>query len=60
VDTNFLVRFFHHCVVRMIDHVLIEHVILDDHVRGHNYLGFLQNGLADQVEVVPLATRIAT
>jgi hypothetical protein len=44
----------------MIDDVLIGHVILDDHMRGPNYLGILQNGLAEKVEVVPLATRIAT
>jgi len=43
----------------MIDDVLIDPVILDDRMTGQNYLDFLQNGLPEQLGVVPLATRIA-
>jgi hypothetical protein len=43
----------------MIDDVLIGHVILDDRIRRHNYLDFLQNGLPEKLEGVPLVTRIA-
>jgi hypothetical protein len=43
----------------MIVDVLIGPVILDDRITGHNYLDFLQNGLPEQLEVVPSATRIA-
>jgi hypothetical protein len=42
----------------MIYDMLIGPVILDDHMAGHNYLDFLQNGLPEQLEGVPLATRI--
>jgi hypothetical protein len=34
-------------------------IILDDHMTGHNYLDFLQNGLPEQLEDVALATQIA-
>jgi predicted phosphoadenosine phosphosulfate sulfurtransferase len=44
----------------MIDDMLIGPVILDDRMTWHNYLDFLQNGLPEQLENVPLATRIAT
>jgi hypothetical protein len=45
----------------MIDDMLIDPVILDDRLTGQNYLVFLRNGLAEQLEdAVPLATRIAT
>jgi hypothetical protein len=37
--------------------MLIGHIILDDRMTGHNYLGFLQNGLPEQIENVPLATQ---
>jgi len=43
----------------MIDDMLIGPVILDDGITGQNYLDFLSNGLAEQLEDVPLATRIA-
>ena len=43
----------------MIDDVLIGPVILDDHMKGQNYLDFLQNELPKQLEDVTLATRIA-
>jgi hypothetical protein len=39
--------------------MLIGPVILDVHMTGQNYLDFLQNGLLEQLEDVPLATRIA-
>jgi hypothetical protein len=34
-------------------------VILQDRMTGQNYLEFLQNELPEQLEDVPLATRIA-
>ena len=43
----------------MIDDMLIGPIILDKHITGQNYLDFLQNGLPEQLEDVPLATRIA-
>jgi len=43
----------------MIGDMLIGPVILDDRITGQNYLDFLQNELPKQLEVVPLATRIA-
>jgi hypothetical protein len=42
----------------MINDVLIRPVILDDCVTGPNYLDFVQNGLPDQLEDIPLATLI--
>jgi hypothetical protein len=56
-------HFQHHFSINMwcgmIDDMLIGPVILDDHMTGHNYLDFLQNGLPEQVEDVPLAAQIA-
>jgi hypothetical protein len=43
----------------MISDVLIGPVILDDHMTGHNYLDFLQNGLPEQLEHAPLAAPIS-
>jgi hypothetical protein len=43
----------------MIDDIMIDPVILDGRMRGRNYLDFLQNGLAEQLDVVLLATGIA-
>jgi hypothetical protein len=43
----------------MVDDVLIDPVILDDRMTGQNYLDFLQTGLPEQLDDVPLATRIA-
>jgi hypothetical protein len=43
----------------MIDDMLVGLVILDDRMTGHNYLDFLQNGLPEELEDVPLATQIA-
>jgi hypothetical protein len=43
----------------MIDDMLIDPIILDDRMTGHNYLNSLQNGLPEQLEDVPLATWIA-
>jgi hypothetical protein len=43
----------------MIDDMLIGPVILDYCMTGHNYLDFLQNELPEQLEDVPLDTRIA-
>jgi hypothetical protein len=42
----------------VIDNMLIGHVISDDRMTGHNYLGFLENGLPEQLEDAPLDTRI--
>ena len=39
--------------------MLIGPVILDDRMIGQNCLGFLQYGLPEQLEDIPLATRIA-
>ena len=43
----------------MIDNILIGPVILDERMTGQNYVDFLQNELPKQLEVIPLATRIA-
>jgi len=43
----------------MIDDMLIGPIILDKHITGQNYLDFLQNGLPEQLEDVPLDTQIA-
>jgi hypothetical protein len=59
VETNFQRGFFISVWYSMIDNILIGLVILEDHMTGHNYLGFLQNGLTEQLEDVPLATWIA-
>jgi len=42
----------------MIDDTWTGPVILDDRMRGQNYIDFLQNELPKQLEDVPLATRI--
>jgi hypothetical protein len=39
--------------------LLIGPVILEDRMTGQNYLEFLQNELPEQLDAVPLATRIA-
>jgi capsid portal protein len=43
----------------MIDTMTIGRVILDEHMTGQNYLDCLQNGLPEQLQDVPLDTRIA-
>jgi hypothetical protein len=43
----------------MIDDMMIGPIILDEHMTGQNFLDFLQNGLPEQREDVPLDTRIA-
>jgi hypothetical protein len=43
----------------MFDDMLICPVILEDPMTRQNYLDFLQNGLPEQLEDVPLATRCA-
>jgi hypothetical protein len=43
----------------MIDGMLSGPVNLDDRMTGHIYVEFLQNELPEQLEDVPLATRIA-
>jgi hypothetical protein len=43
----------------MIDDMLIGLIIVEDSMTGHNYLDFLQNGLPEQLEDVPLAAWIA-
>jgi hypothetical protein len=42
----------------MIDNMSTGPVILDDHMTGYNYLDFLQNGLPEHLEDVPLAAWI--
>jgi len=42
----------------MIDDMLIGPIILDKRITGQNYLDFLQNGLPEQLEDVPLDTQI--
>jgi hypothetical protein len=59
VETNFQRRFSIAVRCGMIDDVLVGPFILDDRMTGHNYLDFLQNGLPEQLEDVPLVTRIA-
>jgi hypothetical protein len=59
VETNIQRHFSINVWRGMIDDVLIGPVILDDCMTGHNYLHFLQNELPEQLEDVPLATRIA-
>jgi hypothetical protein len=59
VETNFQCRFFINVWCGMTDDMLIGPAILDTHMTGHNYLGFLQNGLPEQLEDVTLATWIA-
>jgi hypothetical protein len=43
----------------MIDDILIDPIILGDHMTGHNYLDVLQSGLPEQLEDVSLPTWIA-
>ena len=43
----------------MNDDMMIGPVILDKRITGQNYLDFPQNGLPEQLEDVPLETRIA-
>jgi hypothetical protein len=58
VETNFQHRFSINVWCCMIDDMLIGFVILGDHMTGHNYLDFLQNGLSE-LEDISLATQIA-
>jgi hypothetical protein len=44
----------------MIRDMLISHVILDDRMTGHNYLDFLQNGLPEEIDDVPLVVLLCT
>jgi hypothetical protein len=59
VETNFQSRFSVIVWYGVMDDMLIGTVILDDHMTGHKHLDFLQNGLPEQPEDVPLAIRIA-
>jgi hypothetical protein len=43
----------------MVDDMLIGPFISDNHMTGHNYLDFQQNGVTEQLVDVPLATQIA-
>jgi len=43
----------------MIDDMMIGPIILDECMTGQDYLDFLQNGLPEQLEDVPLDTWIA-
>jgi hypothetical protein len=60
VETNFQRRFSVNVWCGMIDDMLTGPAILGDHMTGHKYLYFLKNGLPEQLEDVPLATRIDT
>jgi len=59
VKTNFEHNFSIDVQCGMIDDLLIGLVILDDRITRQNYLDSLQNGLPEQLEDVPLATRMA-
>jgi hypothetical protein len=59
VETNFQSRFSISEWCGMIEGMSIGPVILDDRMTGHNYLHFLQDGLPEQLEDVPLASWIA-
>jgi hypothetical protein len=59
METNFQCPFSIDVWCSMIDYMLIGPVISDDHMTGHNYLGFLQNGLPEKLGDIPLATWIA-
>jgi pullulanase/glycogen debranching enzyme len=59
VETNFRRRFSVNVWYGIIDAMLTGPVILNYHMTGYNYLDFLQNGLPEQLEDVPLATRIS-
>jgi len=59
VETKFQRRFSISVWCGMIDDMLIGPVILDDRMIGQNYLDFLQYGLPEQIEDVPLALQIA-
>jgi hypothetical protein len=39
--------------------MLVASFILDDRMTGHNYLDFLQNGLPEKLENIPLVSRTA-
>jgi len=58
VETNFQRRFSIDVWCGMIDDMLIGPDILDDRVTEKNYLDFLQNELPQQLDDIPLATRI--
>jgi hypothetical protein len=59
VETNFQCHFSINVWCGTINDMLTGPIILDDHMRGHNYLDFLKNGLPEQLEDFPLATWIA-
>jgi hypothetical protein len=55
---KFSTSFLYRCGVRYDRSILIGPGILDDHMTGHNFLGFLQSGLSEQLGNIPLATWI--
>ena len=59
MEINFQRRFSINVWCGMIDDILTGPVILDDRMKGQNYLDFLQNELQKQLEDVLSATRIA-
>ena len=59
METNFQRRLSMNVWCGMIDDILTGPVILDNRMRGQNYLDLLQNELPKQLEDVPLATQIA-
>jgi hypothetical protein len=59
VETNFQCCFSINVWCSMITDEWNGPIILDDHMTRHNYPDFLQNGLPEETEYVPLATWIA-
>jgi len=59
VKTNFEHHLSTDVWCSVIDDLLIGLVTLDNRTTGQNYLDFLQNGLPEQLEDVPFATRMA-
>jgi hypothetical protein len=59
METNFQRPFSISVGCCMIDDIFIGPVILGSHITGHNYINFLQNGFSEQLEDVPLVTRIS-
>jgi hypothetical protein len=59
VEINFQCHFSVNVRCDMINNMLIGPVILNECMKGHNYLDFLQNELPEKLKDAPLATQIA-
>jgi hypothetical protein len=59
VEINFQRRFSINVWCGMMDAMLTGPFISEDRMTGHSYLDFLQNGLPEELEDVPLSTRTA-